>query len=212
MTRRPTDARDRLRRAALTMFSERGFDGTVVAEIAAEAGLTERTFYRYFSDKREAMFMAQEEFNALFLDGFADYPESEPRALIARAVLRAAAEYPNDRRPWSRERQAVLDADVRFRERELLKLSTLASVLADALTARGIEAPLARVAADSASSVFRLAFDTWVARDDATTLVETAQSVFASLDRLVGPAERRDPASAEPAERRKPASAEPEGS
>jgi AcrR family transcriptional regulator len=190
MSRPPTDARERLKRAALTQFAARGFDGTTVADIAAEAGLTERTFYRYFADKREALFTPQSEFNALFLADFAtssDSPDAtgrDPRTAVERAILAATVAFPNERREQSRARQRVLEAEVRFQERELLKLATLTSALAAALVERDTEPLIARLAAERGAAVFRVAFDVWVDRDDATTFTDTARTVFADFDRL----------------------------
>ena len=56
MPRWEGDAAGRLERAALELFDERGFDRTTVSQIAKRAGLNERSFYRYFSDKREVLF------------------------------------------------------------------------------------------------------------------------------------------------------------
>jgi len=55
MARWEPNATDRLCVAALKLFEERGFEQTTVAEIAARAGLTERTFFRHFTDKREVL-------------------------------------------------------------------------------------------------------------------------------------------------------------
>ena len=49
------NAHGRLERAALELFIERGFEQITVAEIARRAGLTERTFFRHFADKREVL-------------------------------------------------------------------------------------------------------------------------------------------------------------
>ena len=56
MGRWEPDARDRLERAALELFVEHGFDPVTVPEITARAGLTTRTFFRHFADKREVLF------------------------------------------------------------------------------------------------------------------------------------------------------------
>ena len=56
MGRWQPDSRGRLQEAALALYSERGFDQTTAAQIAARAGLTERTFFRHFADKREVLF------------------------------------------------------------------------------------------------------------------------------------------------------------
>lgn len=48
MAKKEDDVRTRLRGAALELFRERGYDRTTAATIAARAGVTERTFFRYF--------------------------------------------------------------------------------------------------------------------------------------------------------------------
>lgn len=186
MPRPPSDARERLKRAAVKMFAERGFDGTTVADIAAQANLTERTFYRYFSDKREALFTPQNDFNDLFLAGVSDAQGTDFHALVQRAVLAATAAFPNESRPSSRQRQRVLEADVRFQERELLKLSALVTVLTATLVEQGMDPLLARLAAENGATVFRVAFDIWVERTDETTFAETARGVFGQIDRAIG--------------------------
>ena len=74
MVRWEPGARERLQAAALERFGAQGFDGTTVAEIAATAGLTERTFFRHFADKREVLFAGQDEFERLFLAGIEEAP------------------------------------------------------------------------------------------------------------------------------------------
>jgi len=59
MSRWEPNAKGRLEQAALDLYRERGFEQTTVAEIAERAGLTERTFFRYFADKREVLFWGQ---------------------------------------------------------------------------------------------------------------------------------------------------------
>src|SRR5436309_11207977 len=60
MGRWEPNARGRLEKAAMELYAERGFDQTTVAEIAARAGLTERTFFRHYADKREVLFSGGE--------------------------------------------------------------------------------------------------------------------------------------------------------
>ena len=67
MTRWQPDASGRLQHAALTLFGERGFENTTVAEIAERAGLTKRTFFRHFADKREVLFLGAKELEELFV-------------------------------------------------------------------------------------------------------------------------------------------------
>jgi len=69
MVRWEPGARERLQAAALELFASRGFEQTTAAEIAQSVGLTERTFFRHFSDKREVLFYGQQQFLQAFVDG-----------------------------------------------------------------------------------------------------------------------------------------------
>jgi AcrR family transcriptional regulator len=73
MTRWEPDSRGRLEQAALALYGERRFENTTVAEIAARAGLTERTFFRYFADKREVLFAGAGTLQELFVSTVADH-------------------------------------------------------------------------------------------------------------------------------------------
>src|SRR6476659_3633504 len=107
MPRWQPGARERLQATTLELFAERGFEQTTVAEIASKAGLTERTFFRYFADKREVLFAGQDEFEAMFVDHIAAAPPgAAPFAVVTEAVRAVATEFfPAERRPFSRTRQ-----------------------------------------------------------------------------------------------------------
>ena len=92
MVRWEPDARGRLGQAAFELFTERGFEQVTVAEIAERAGLTERTFFRYFADKREVLFAGADGFQELFVSGVAGAPDSAaPIDAVAAALYAAAA-------------------------------------------------------------------------------------------------------------------------
>src|SRR5580698_1856641 len=87
MGRWEPNARGRLEQAALALYGERGFEQTTVAEIAQRAGLTERTFFRHFADKREVLFWGAGALQDLFVTAVASAPESAaPIDAIAAAV------------------------------------------------------------------------------------------------------------------------------
>ena len=166
-------ARARLRDAALDLFSEHGYEQTTVAEIAARAELTERTFYRHFADKREVLFDGQEQFVARFVEPMTtsptttDGPGSTGALDLVAAALRGAGSYFTPAmKEFATRRQAVIEAEPSLRERELLKLGSLADALADALAARGVPTDRATLAAQAGVSVFRVAFARWIASGD----------------------------------------------
>jgi AcrR family transcriptional regulator len=162
-------ARARLRDAALDLFSEHGYEQTTVAQIAARAELTERTFYRHFADKREVLFDGQDQFVARFVDPVAATPmgagpgSTAPLDLVAAALRGAGAYFTPAMKEFATRRQAVIEAEPSLRERELLKLGSLADALADALVAQGVPADRATLAAEAGVSVFRVAFGRWIA-------------------------------------------------
>jgi len=167
MGRWQPDAAGRLQRAAFELYAERGYEQTTVADIAERAGLTERTFFRHFADKREVLFRGSSELQTLIVDAVDAAPASaRPIEAIAAGLVAAGAIFDAPRRPYSRQRQSVIDANPELQERELVKLSSLAAALADALRRRGLPDPAATLSAEAGVAVLRVAFEHWV-HDDA---------------------------------------------
>lgn len=188
MARWNPGARERLQAAALELFAAQGFEQTTAAEIAQSVGLTERTFFRHFSDKREVLFFGQQEFLQAFIDGVnAAPPGAAPLEVIAAALHEAASLFPDERRPYSRLRQAVIDQNPALLERERHKLAGLATTVAEALRARGISEPAATLAAESGATVFGIAFAQWIAEGETRSLSAIASEVLRELNGLVQP-------------------------
>jgi AcrR family transcriptional regulator len=163
MGRWEPNARGRLQQAAMDLFLERGFEQTTVTEIAERAGLTQRTFFRYFSDKREVLFAGSDTLRDLMVDALVSAPASAAPIDAVAASLQAAGAALQEGGEHPRRRQAVISANAELRERELIKLASLASALADALRRRGIADPAASLAAEAGIAVFRIAFARWIA-------------------------------------------------
>jgi len=166
MGRWEPDSRGRLEQAALALYGEHGFENTTVAEIAARAGLTERTFFRYFADKREVLFGGAGALQQLLVDAVASAPDSAAPIDAVASALEAAGDLLQQRRDFSRQRQSVIAANAELRERELIKLASLASALADALRGRGVKDPAASLTAEAGIAVFKVAFERWVEKSN----------------------------------------------
>jgi AcrR family transcriptional regulator len=162
MARWEPDSRGRLEQAALALYRERGFENTTVADIAERAGLTERTFFRHFADKREVLFGGAGTLQELFVATVASAPDSAAPIDAVAAALQAAGALLQQRREYSQQRQTVIAASAELRERELIKLAALSSALADALRRRGVNGPAASLTAEAGIAVFRVAFERWV--------------------------------------------------
>lgn len=162
MSRWEPNAQGRLEQAALELYGERGFDQTTVAEIAERAGLTERTFFRYFADKREMLFWGQDRLRELYVRAIAAAPETATPIEAVAAALEAAVPVFHERRERARQRQAVIDAHPGLQERELLKRAALAAAMGEALRQRGVPEPPASLAAEVGVLAFHVAFTRWV--------------------------------------------------
>ncbi len=162
MGRWEPNARGRLVQAAFALYSERGFEQTTVAEIAKRAGLTERTFFRHFEDKREVLFAGADALKELLVSTVANAPESATPIDAAAAGLEAAGAFIQEGGELARQRQAIIAASVELQERELIKLASLAAALADTLRQRGVEDPAASLAAETGIAVFKISFERWV--------------------------------------------------
>jgi AcrR family transcriptional regulator len=181
MTRWEPNGRGRLELAALALYGERGFENTTVAEIAARAGLTERTFFRHFADKREVLFSGADALQELLVSNVAAAPDSIGPIDAVGAALEAAGALLEQRREYARQRAAIIAANTELRERELIKLASLASAIADALRRRGVSDPAASLSAEAGIAVFRIAFERWVQETNQRDLPELIRD---SLDEL----------------------------
>ncbi|HET6484728.1 MAG TPA: helix-turn-helix domain-containing protein [Actinoplanes sp.] len=181
MGRWEPNAQARLRQAAMELYAERGFDRTTVAEIAERAGLTERTFFRHFADKREVLFAGSSPLQELLVTSTASAaPEVGPGVAVAAAFEKAAAEYfpPVE---YSRQRQRVIDANPALQERELAKLDRVAAALAGALRARGVDGPTAALTGESGVAAFKVAFVRWITDPADRPLLGHVRTAFAGL-------------------------------
>jgi AcrR family transcriptional regulator len=180
MGRWQPNARGRLEQAALDLYAERGFEQTTVAQIAERAGLTERTFFRHFADKREVLFGGASQLEDLLVRAVADAPEPMTPIDVIAATLDAVGAVLQDR-DRSRQRQTVIDANADLRERELIKLESLGSALAEALRRRGVADLTASLTAEAGIAVFKVAFQRWIGGTDETDL---SHHIRESLDEL----------------------------
>jgi AcrR family transcriptional regulator len=175
-------AQQRLAKAAMELYGEHGYDSTTVEEIAARAGLTERTFFRYFADKREVLFGGAIELQEFLVAHVLEAPASQsPIEVIGAAYMAAGDEIFEERREFARARRAIIVANTELQERELIKLATLTADLAAALRTRGVPDPDASMAAEAGGSAFKLGFERWVADDGAVPL---STRIRESLDAL----------------------------
>jgi AcrR family transcriptional regulator len=186
MSRWEPGARERLERAALELFIDPGYEQTTVAEIAARAGVTERTFFRYFSDKREVLFAGGHALEDLMVSQVAAAPAGvAPLEAVAGALDTVALDIFADRHAFARQRQLIINSSSDLQERELLKLASLTIAVAAALRARGVAEPGASLAAESGVAVFKTAFAQWVSAGPGREFGELIKETFTQLKSVV---------------------------
>ena len=191
MARWEPDASGRLVEAAMQLYRERGFDRTTVADIAARAGLTERTFFRYFADKREVLFSGAGTLQNFLVDKVAQAPGSMPPIdVVARAVAETGQLFA-ERRDFARQRHALIVAHADLQERELIKFASLASAIGEALRRRGVPATAASLAAEAGMTIFKLAFESWIEDGKKRDLGHHVRAAHAELEGVIAGARRR---------------------
>ncbi len=185
MPRNGEDARRRLRNAALELIVERGYDATTAAEIAARAGVTERTFFRHFRDKREALFDGEEAFRDTLTATVLAAPEgADPLGALFQAFL-AVEPMIMENRTFSGPRETIIAQTPALQERVLTKTAWLIDALAGALRQRGVEPPLATFAAQVGMAAFNYATAAWGA-DPPSGLKVNLERAFEQLSGLSG--------------------------
>jgi AcrR family transcriptional regulator len=185
MGRWEPNSRGRLQEAALALFAERGFNQTTAAEIAARAGLTERTFFRHFADKREVLFGGAAVLEERIVAGvIGASPADGPLDAVSRGLDAAAAMLGESRRDLASQRQVVIAANPELRERELAKLAQYAAAITTALRDRGVSERQANLAAETGMTVMRLAVERWASGADGRDLAAIMRDSIADLRTL----------------------------
>jgi AcrR family transcriptional regulator len=186
MARWEPDAAGRLREAAMDLYVAQGYEQTTVAEIAERAGVTARTFFRHFADKREVLFAGSEQLELRMVEALVGAPSDAAPLVAVAAALDAAADMLGGNHAHSRRRQSVITANAELRERELIKMARLADALTAGLSRRGVAGADARLAAEAGIAVFRIGFERWVAGRRSGDLAAILRESLAQLRALTG--------------------------
>jgi AcrR family transcriptional regulator len=185
MGRWEPDARGRLAKAAMELYAEQGFEQTTVAEIAARAGLTERTFFRHYADKREVLFSGMESMRDLLVKTVADAPASATAMDAVSATFQAVCAVFEENPERVRLRNSIVSANAELRERELIKLAVFAEVVAGALRDRGVPEPAASLAAETGVAAFKVAFARWISEPGRADMPAMFRESVAELGGLI---------------------------
>jgi AcrR family transcriptional regulator len=166
MGRWEPNAEERLQGAAIELFQERGYSDVTVAEIADRAGLTKRTFFNHFTDKREVLFAGAQAFEASVLQYLAEAGDDlDPIDAAVTALTRVGldlARYGD----YAQARRELIASSPDLQERNLIKMKSLTTAIAAALGGRHVPSRIASFAAQSAVAIFNAAYDDWA--DDTT--------------------------------------------
>ncbi|MEO5535875.1 MAG: helix-turn-helix domain-containing protein [Pseudolysinimonas sp.] len=165
-------ARDRIADAALELFTEGGFAATTVPQITARAGLTTRTFFRHFADKRDVLFADEDEIPLAITGLLAVAPLSTPTIEVIGGGLRGLVSDYEPRRDQLRARLLIIQSDDSLRERYLRKLSVMSAAMVAGFRQRGTDGRVADVAAKIGSTLFGFAYDRWLATGETRSLSE----------------------------------------
>jgi AcrR family transcriptional regulator len=168
----------------MQLYIEHGFDQTTVADIAERAGVTGRTFFRYFADKREVLFAGAAELERRVIDALETAPRAVAPLDAVAIAIGAAGDMIGAHREFSRQRQAVIEATPELQERELIKLAALSVALADGLRRRGLSTTEAKLVAETGVAVFRAAFEQWLTASRDRGLARVIRESFARLRAL----------------------------
>lgn len=197
MPRWDPQAAQRLQAAAIDLFLELGYENVTVAQVAERAGLTRRTFSRYFADKRDVLFAGSDQLPpALASAVLAADPALSPYAALVTALAGVGAALADRVAPIAAQRRAVVAASPELQERGRTKFADVADALAEALGKRGVDAANARLLASVGVAIFQCGFDRWVDDPDAAGL---PMRIREAADQLAGAVAPNAVASCSPA-------------
>jgi AcrR family transcriptional regulator len=192
MPRWEPEARERLRDAALELFLAHGFENVTVAQITERAGLTRRTFSRYFADKRDVLFAGSEQLPEVLAGAIRRADPAVPPFEALLAGLTEVGDLLAMRVSHAADRRAIVNASPELQEREGTKFAAVTATMAAALEQRGTEAATASVLAPVGTAIFRAAFDRWASQPERGSLADRIREAAAELAANVQQAIRPD--------------------
>lgn len=172
-----------LQEAALSLYGERGFGSTTTADIAARAGVTERTYFRHFSDKREVLFDGEATLRDQLVAGVRDAPPDNPPLAVLGHAFRAVLPLFEANRPFAAPRAAVIQTSTELQERAIAKQASLTGALAAALRDRGTPDRTAVLAAEVGMAALARAVKEWLEEPEPTLEVRL-QQVYEQVQNL----------------------------
>jgi AcrR family transcriptional regulator len=176
------DVRRRMREAALELFLDKGYDGTTAAEIAERAGVTERTFFRHFPDKREVLFNEAELGSRIDAAIAKAPPKLGPIEVVVWAYQSLAPMFEENLR-FAEPGQAVIARTPALQERQLAKAASITFTITEALRRRGTSPRLAGLAATTGMAITAHGLQTWL-QDPSSPLAAHLAEAFQSLKAL----------------------------
>jgi AcrR family transcriptional regulator len=180
-----------LRQAALELFASQGFDTTTTEEIAERAGVSVRTFFRYFPTKELVLFFGRYDFNQAVLDEYFRQPESSSDLAAMRAAYIASAPGLADRRKALRLYERAVASSPMLRgseqDRQIADINTIAKAVA---TRRGLAEPDEQCSLLGAICLmtYRRALGRWLAGAASADFAEAVADEFDLLEGLLGDA------------------------
>src|SRR5579871_1947436 len=121
MPRDGEKVRQSLQRAALELFKDRGYEQTTAAEIAARAGVTERTFFRHFADKRDVLFDGEAAFSEALMAAIINAPAALGPWQTLLVAFDSLKQMFVENPPTTEPRQQVIAATPTLQERAMAK-------------------------------------------------------------------------------------------
>jgi AcrR family transcriptional regulator len=173
--------------AAIDLFAGRGFEETTVDEIARAAGVSTRTFFRYFASKADLMGQGMTTYRTLLSTAVRAAPSAlSPMQVLRHTVQKIAADAAGQ--PRTRQIVAIAGASPAAREAQLARRGEVENELAEAFAARIRTAPddtvSARLLAAVTLAVVDVTFRVW-SKSGETDIVSIVDDVLATLVGLV---------------------------
>jgi AcrR family transcriptional regulator len=170
-----------LQQAALALYGERGYEETTVAEIAERAGLTKRTFFRHFADKREVLFWGSDLLEQRMVAAIKAAPASASALGMIGAALDAAGVRFEEVREFAGLRYRIVASSPELQERELLKAASLVAAMTQALRAQEFDDTTATLAAWTGATILHVTYEQWANDPDQAPFQQIARDALAQL-------------------------------